>query len=139
MINKMKNAVIANAGLALTTGKETIKSASAVVYTIDGVIYTKAASDLAALTGINIAAGNARVVSYFVDKAGNLSVVASREVANDKANFSGLIEREDKEKALIGWVLIKNASSSEFVGGTTKLDASNITATIVERFGNESL
>lgn len=131
-VNRAFNA----AGLAIKAWSSALaKTVNTLNYQIDSVLYSKAASDLAALTGYDVADGYTKVLSVFLDTSGTFTYLSSAAIANTatiNVRNDIVVEPDQKTKALIGFIKIKNASGSTFTGGTTALDASNVTVTYID-------
>ena len=118
------------AGLAIKTSSSAIvKTTNTINYVIDGKLYSKAAADLTALTGYNVSDTYTAVLAVMLDSAGTASYVKSPELANASTFTTDMFITPNNGKSLIGWIIIKNASGAAFTGGTTALDASNVTVT----------
>ena len=119
-----------------TSSSALAKTTSAINYLINGYLYSKAAWDLAALTGYNVTSAYTAVLSVFLDSAWTFSYEKSAEVANTATFRLGDVAslKSTASKALVGYIVIKNATASVFTGGTTALDAANITATYIDVF-----
>lgn len=129
----LRNYVANSAGLAIKAGSSALaKSVNTIYYWLNGVLYTKAAADMAALTGINIANGSKNVVAFCIDSAGTLTAVAGTAATT----LAGIVPPTiPNNVAVIGWILIDNGTGSTFTGGTTALDAASLTVTYVNGVG----
>jgi len=112
-------------------------------YTINNKFYTKAAADCPALTGTSIADDKARVFTVTIDTAGTTAIYASDEVDFD-ANFdlSKLVNETINSSSAVssgelpvGFIVVINETGSAFTGGTTALDAANVTTYYINNFG----
>lgn len=122
------NHVNTSAGLAIATTKTKVKSVNSIEYFIDGVRYVKAGTDnLFDLTGMNTTGGTKYNGAFlYLDAAGTASIVAATEGATEAA-----IAWPDPvvaDKCCVGKVVVTK-SDGAFTGGTTDLDAANVTAT----------
>lgn len=131
-----KNVLIDNptlAGTAVTT-----PSVSAFRYVSGGVLRSKWAWACPAITGSDIASGNARVFALYINEAGTFTWDASDQfvntapinlttVAANKRNLRG------NEGILVGFMIISCAAA--FTAGTTNLNAANITTTYINAYG----
>ena len=134
---------------AVTPGLKKHGSASPVVATtnafnvkIDGTISASiAAADLAALTSaISCPLVSTISVGVYVTAAGTASYVQGTTYLNTAIASNTIyptvgLPQEVPGKALIGWLIISCASTATFTGGTTNLDASNVTVTYLDKFG----
>lgn len=110
-------------GLAIKTSSSALaKTANAIKYMIDGVMYSKAAADMAALAGtVTNAAFN--VFVFTIDADGNLTTTMGTEGATiDAVVFPTITDGE----AVIGFVIINPTGTGNFVGGTTALDDATV-------------
>lgn len=125
-----------SAGMAIKTGGSAVaKTTVAVLYKISDVIYTAlSAGDLPALTGISVADGYTKCVLVQVSAGGTVTYKVSDAFANVSGEVFVLANAPslDKDKAFVGFIVIKNASGSVFTGGTTALDASNVTVSYID-------
>jgi hypothetical protein len=120
------NAVLTSGGLAIkTAGSAVVKTASTVQAVVDGTAVTLAAGDMDALVG-TITAGKYNVFCFTVDDAG--AVTTTMGTAGDTA-ADVVFPAVPAGEVMIGYVLITHTSN--FVGGTTALDATGVTATYV--------
>ena len=118
-----------------------VATTNAFNYKIDTVIYTAlAAADLAALPAtITVPLVSTTSVAVYVNAAGTASYVQGTTYLNT-AITAGIyptagLPIEVPGKALIGYLIISCASTATFTGGTTNLDASNVTVTYLDKFG----
>lgn len=124
-----KSMVFNTAGLAIkTTGSAIVKTANTVTAVINGVLVSKAAADCAALVG-TIAAGKKGLFVITLQADGTLVTRAGSLTATNLADLTWpTIPTTD---VVVGFVIVANGTASNFVGGTTALDATDITATYV--------
>lgn len=111
---------LTSAGLLIKAGGSTLaKTGSADFYaSVKGVLVKIAAStDMPALTGINVSAGDFNVACFFVDSAGVLTAAGGTQGATLAAVAW---PQFPENKALVGFLIITYASA--FTGGTTPLD-----------------
>lgn len=115
--------------LAEGTNANTIKTTNAVTYTINGVNYTKAATDNIAMTACAQQATDTYclyLVSIQAD--GDVVITKGTEVATDTAVLPAIPASE----APLGYIKIATASGATFTSGTTDLGAANVTDTYTE-------
>lgn len=115
--------------LAEGTNAATIKTTNAVSFTIDGVLYTKAATDNIAIT-----ATAQQAISTFclylvsIDSAGTVTVTKGTELGTDTAVLPAL----PANSAPLGYFKIATDGSTTYTGGTTDNGAAGITDTYVD-------
>ncbi len=120
LVDRYSTQPVKTAGLVIKAGGGTLAKIGATDFyaTVQGVIVTiAAATDMPALTGINILAGNYNVVCFFVDGANVVTVAAGTQGATLAAVT---FPQFPNNKALVGFLIITYASA--FTGGTTALD-----------------
>ena len=82
--------------------------------------------------------GYKAVISFYVDATG-----ATRAEKGEEVPTAGTLSFKNEEiplyydgdEALIGFIIVANATGSQFVGGTTQLDAVGVTTTYINNFG----
>ena len=140
----IKNMPMKAPGLAIKAGSSALaKVSNTVPYKIDGSIYSVAAGDLPALTGINLAASQSVQLSVYVTKAGAFGIAAGTIVASPQTDALGntIIGVRTNAgavpagAAVVGHIILTTDNSHTFTGGTTALDAAGITATYIDTFG----
>lgn len=106
-------------GLAIKTGGSALaKTANAIYYYCNGALYTKAAGDMAALSGtVSNAAFN--VFCFYVNASGTLTTLMGTEGASLGAV---VFPTQVSGTTMIGFVIINPTGTGDFVGGTTALD-----------------
>lgn len=125
MADRFSSCAVSPAGLVIKTGGSALaKTGSAVTNLVaNGIPVAIAGStDMPALTGIDNTAAYYRIVCFFVDSAGTVSVAAGAEGASLAACTWPAFPAG---KALIGFLTINYASA--FTGGTTPLDTATTT------------
>lgn len=91
-----------------------------------------AAGDCPALAGGNLATAYTRVCMLQLDiTTGTDSWKYSSDIANDALKVSDFPILDD-DNVLIGFVIIRNATGSNFVPATTALDTASLTVTYVQ-------
>lgn len=119
----------------LNTGALAIKSAtSAVAITantiyamIDGVLVSKAASDMAALSG-TVTNAKYNVFVFTMNASGTLKTTMGTEGATLGAVVFPTIPDDE---VVIGFVLVHPTGTGNFVGGSTTLDSATVTPNAV--------
>jgi hypothetical protein len=117
-------------GLTIGGTATKIKTAAAVDFTINGRIYTKAATD-----NITITAGAVQPISTFCKYL--VSIIADGTVAVTKGNDGttaalALVADLPADSAPLGWFQIATNGSTTFTAGTTSLAAAGITDTYAD-------
>lgn len=128
--------VLAISGAAAAT----LKTTNTVLVKIDGAVSSVAAATLAAIPAtITVPLVSTSVVAVYVNAAGTASYVQGTTVTNASLAANTIYTQtlgfpdDIPAKALIGWFLIKCASTATFTGGTTALDATNVTVTYIDK------
>jgi hypothetical protein len=118
--------------LAIKAGSSALaKSVNVITAIINGVLVQKAAGDMPALTGLNIANGSFGAVVFALDVAGNLTAYFS----NTGALANLVMPPIPTNVAVIGQLVIQNGTGSAFTGGTTALDTASLTVTYINQVG----
>lgn len=128
------NVCLGKAGLANGTNTAKLKTASAVDYAIQGVAYTKSATDdFVDFTGFDVSDGSSRACYVALDASGDDSIIIGAE-ASDAATAESNLNSVDvpDTKTVIGKVVL-TMSGGGFTGGTTGFDDGNVdTVTITD-------
>lgn len=75
------------------------------------------------------------IATVYATSAGAFVIWKWAEVANTAAYTTKSIDRSlNKDYAIVGYIVIKNATGSVFTGWTTALDAANLTVTYLDAF-----
>lgn len=116
--------------LVIKTGGSTlVKASNAFLANVAGVIVRKpAATDMPALSG-TLATAKSAAWAFYIDATGTLSVSTKTADAASHDAAVALLPQNAAGKALIGVLVLDNATGSNFVGGTTALDTASLTAT----------
>lgn len=125
---RINSGTLSSAGLTIKAGSSAIvKAANAFAALANGTLVTKAAdTDMAALVG-TLATAKTAAWAFYVDSAGTLTTSAKTADAADAAAAIALLPAPPSNKAMIGFITVGNATGSNFVGGTTALDAASVT------------
>jgi hypothetical protein len=120
LVDRYSSQPLTSAGLVIKGAANALaKTGAADFYaTAAGVpVKIAASTDMPALTGINMLAGNFNVACFFVDAAGTVTVAGGTQGAT-----LGAVAwpQFPAKKALVGFLIITNAGA--FTGGTTALD-----------------
>jgi len=117
------NMVFNTGGLAIKTGGSALaKTVNVIKYVIDGVYCSKAAADMAALSG-TVTNAKFNVFVFTVQADGTLKSYMGTEAATR----AGIIWPTIADgEAVIGFVEINPTGTGNFVGGTTALDDATV-------------
>lgn len=120
--------VLNSGGLALKTSSSALaKTVNTIYAMIDGVLVSKAAADMAALSGTTLADGDKNVYVFTVNASGTLATYQGTKAAT----IGGVVfPTIPSGEVVIGFVYIAT-SGATFVPGTTALDAGTVTAVYV--------
>lgn len=120
LADRLSSQATTSAGLVISAGGATTAKTGSTPFSgvANGAPVAIAASTaMPALTGINTAAGQYVIASFFIDSASNLTVLGGNPGATlAQATFP----QTPVGKALVGYLVIYYASA--FTGGTTPLD-----------------
>ena len=108
-----------------------VKSVNVITAIVNGVLVQKAAGDMPALTGLNIAASAYGAAVFAIDVAGNLTAYFT----NTGALANLVMPPIPTNVAVIGQVVIQNGTASVFTGNTTALDTASLTVTYINQVG----
>lgn len=130
MLTNLLNRSTGLAGLIIGGTTTKIKTATALPFTINGLAYSKGATD-----NITIDAGAEQPISTFCKYL--VSVIADGTVAVTKGNDAAtavlaLLPDMPAISAPIGYFQVATNGSTTFTAGTTALDAGGITDTYVD-------
>lgn len=134
--DRLKSVTLAPAGLIIEpTGSKTCKTADQVtVCVVDGTFVSIGTGTTmpAIPTTAPIQNNSSNIVLFAVNSSGTRTAVIGTEGSSTSAITAPTVS---DTVAVIGGVLIENASGADFEPGTTALDASGITATIFDITG----
>jgi hypothetical protein len=133
---QLKSATLTSAGLVIKAGSSAIvKAGSAFIYVANGVrVYKAANTDMAALVG-SLATAKSACWAFYGDDAGTLTTSAKTADADTVAAAIALLPKVPAGKAMIGFIVVSNATGSPVVGGTTALDAGSVTTAYFNTVG----
>lgn len=109
--------------LAIKAGGSALaKTGSTAYFMIDGQVYSKAASDMAALAG-TVTNAKFNVFVFTINSAGTLKTTMGTEAATlGGVAFPAITDGE----IALGFVIINPTGTGNFVGGTTALDDATV-------------
>jgi hypothetical protein len=130
------NMPLAAPGLAIHgASSPKAKITNTVAYKIDGTIYPAmvTAADITLTTAQSIPTGTVIGVTVYANSAGTVSLGTGTSVANTTGAYPTANLPGAKDGfAIVGWIIISNQTGSNFVGGTTDLDASSLTVVYID-------
>jgi hypothetical protein len=121
------NRSLSSANLAIKAGGSVLaKTTTASVHIVQGVPVSIAAdTDMPALTGMAVNGGDNGLATFYVDRAGALSVVITPSVLQGAAL---VFPATPENRTCIGYIRVSRTSGT-FTGGATALDAASTTTT----------
>lgn len=147
----IENMPMSAPGLAIVTaGSPQALIGTDFKYKIDGEVYFSStpgnAGLLPSFAGLTVADGFTVVATLLLSKSNVYSWIYSTAVANSTlvdANGNAVViptgSLPDQQAVggfcVVGFAIINNASGSTFTGGTTALDATDITSVFIDNFG----
>lgn len=133
---RLNSFTMSSPGLVIKNASSpTVKAGTAFVANILGALVRKAANtDMPAISGVLATARSAAWV-FFIDATGILSVSAKTADALTHDAALALLSATPSGVAMVGILVVDNASGSTFTAGTTNLDAAGITATYYNTIG----
>ena len=136
LFSRTRSCMLSTAGLVIKVGGSTLAKTGAftVHYIADGVKgRIAAATDMPALTGLNIANGKWNVIVFTVDKAGTVRAQIGKRDATTEAGIQW--PELDQRRAIVGMIVI-NAATGAFTGGTTPLDDATLAVQYISPIGS---
>ncbi len=129
--NRLNSVLLKTGTLAISATTTKVKTTNASIVSVEGVILSIAGADMPALTG-NITTAYQNVAVFSVDKAGT----AYTNMGTQATTLAGVKwPNIPAKRAILGFVVIANATGSDFVCGTTALSAGSVTTTYVDTLG----
>jgi len=128
--------MLSTAGLVIKVGGSTLAKTGAITvhYIADGVKgRILSSTDMPALTGLNIANGKWNVIVFTVDKAGTVRAQIGKKDATTEAGIQW--PELDQRRAIVGMIVI-NAATGAFTGGTTPLDDATLAVQYISPIGS---
>ncbi len=120
----MTTLLLNTAALAISAGGSALaKTVNVIKYMIGGNMYSKAAGNLAALSG-TVTNAKFNVYCFFVDTAGTFTTAMGTE----GATLADVVfpAYDPSTKCMIGFVIINPTGTGNFVGGTTPIDDATV-------------
>jgi hypothetical protein len=154
LINLENTGMITKAGLAIKSGGASplAAAASGFVAQVNGaIVYVAAATSMPAIAG-TLPTADSAAWAFYVNQSGTLSASAmatpASTVAGAIANLVSLAAatapapvgaQQPVYSALIGFIVVSNATGGNFTAGTTNLDAASVTTLYFDALGNSQL
>lgn len=142
LFSRTRSCMLSTAGLVIKVGGSTLAKTGAITvhYIADGVKgRILSSTDMPALTGLNIANGKWNVIVFTVDKAGTVRAQIGKKdpaTGTDPATEAGIRWPElDQRRAIVGMIVI-NAATGAFTGGTTPLDDATLAVQYISPIGS---
>lgn len=128
--------VICPATLAIKAGgSAVVKSTTAIVVSIAGAIVYKAAStDMSAIAG-TLATAKSAGWAFYIGADGTITTSAKTADQDTVAAAIAALPATPNDKVLLGFLVVSNATGSDFVGGNTALDAASVTSAYFSAVG----
>lgn len=130
VLGQLNTKLLTSPGLVIKAGSSAlVKAGAAFVAVIAGVLVRKAANtDMSALAG-TLPTAKSALWAFYINAAGTISTsTKTADVATHDAALL-LLPAVPDGLAMIGFIVIDNATGSNFVGGTTPLDTASLTVT----------
>lgn len=133
-VNTGRNFNFTSGALAVAADVALFKTAATIAYTINGVLYTKVATDNIpwAPTPTNM---DNNTVCAFVISVNAAGTVAVTQGTVKTGTTAPVIPAPPADSAVIGMIHIVNTSGSTYTPGSTSLNTSNVTETFVNVAG----
>jgi hypothetical protein len=124
----LANRIVVTGALAIKAGGSALaKTANTIYFLVDGQLFSKAASDMAALSG-TVTNAKFNVFVFTVNSAGTLkSYMGTQAATLGAVVFPTIADGE----TCIGFIIVNPTGSGDFVGGTTALDDGTVTPNVV--------
>ena len=136
LFSRTRSCMLSTAGLVIKVGGSTLAKTGAITvhYIADGVKgRILSSTDMPALTGLNIAIGKWNVIVFTVDKAGTVRAQIGKRDATTEAGIQW--PELDQRRAIVGMIVI-NAATGAFTGGTTPLDDATLAVQYISPIGS---
>lgn len=127
---------ITKAGLVIHGASSTlVKAGSPTVAVVAGALVDKAANtDMPALVG-TLPTAKSALWAFYIDSAETLHVSTMTVAATTHDGALALLPAIPAGYAQLGFIIVDNATGSNFVGGTTALDVGSLTVTYYDTMG----
>lgn len=137
VLGRLNCQMLTTAGLAIKAGGSAIvKAATACVAIANGTpVLIAADTDMAALVG-TLATAKSALWAFYVDSAGTKTTSTKTADAASAAAALALMPQVPDNKTMIGFIIVSNATGSNFVGGTTALDTGSLTVVYYNCLGS---
>ncbi len=136
LFSRTRSCMLSTAGLVIKVGGSTLAKTGAITvhYIAEGVKgRILSSTDMPALTGLNIANGKWNVIVFTVDKAGTVRAQIGKRDATTEAGIQW--PELDQRRAIVGMIVI-NAATGAFTGGTTPLDDATLAVQYISPIGS---
>lgn len=136
LFSRTRSCMLSTAGLVIKAVGSTLAKTGAITvhYIADGVKgRILSATDMPALTGLNIATGKWNIIVFTVDKAGTVRAQIGKRDATTEAGIQW--PELDQRRAIVGMIVI-NAATGAFTGGTTPLDDATLAVQYISPIGS---
>lgn len=126
------------AGLAISAAKSAAaKVTNTTHFHINGTLFYVTTKDVTIPATVTIENDMQCMLTVMTDIAGTISVVKGTEFTKSSHYTTDLINKTgNATKAILGYIYIKNETDAQFVGGTTALDAANLTVSYVDAYSS---
>lgn len=135
IVERIQCQVLTSAGLQIVAATSPLARNGTAYHALVGgqIVRVAVNTNIAALTGFNGAVANQRNAGIVVvNRAGAQSVLAGRE----SSTLLGItLPQIPQNVAPVGLIIVETAGGATFTGGTTALDAANVTVTYINVMG----
>ena len=129
--NRLNSVLLKTGTLAISATTTKAKTTNASIISAQGIIRSFAAADLPVLSGV-ITTGYQNVAVFSVDKDGT----AYTQMGTQATTLAGVkFPNVPPTRAILGFVVIANATGSDFTCNSTALSAASVTTTYVDTLG----
>lgn len=130
MAGRLGTRCLASAGLAIKAGSSAVvKYTIPILAMVAGLGVRKAIGDMPALAG-TLATAKSAAWAFYIDGSATLTTSAkTADVNTHDLALAAALAAVNPAKALVGILVLDNATGAPFVGATTALDVGSLTAT----------